>query len=461
MEAPGGLAGPKNPGVFSPPQLPPELLSEDQDPFLRGLQRYEEASFRLRHLGYPYVAQDGRVVLAPWSWDWQTYGPCPFPINVSGRGLGVPVRARFGPYRWTARWTWRGASSLPLEVRVGSRVRRHMEGSLARLAIALGYLRVLGLQPSHLLTLTIPRDAWFALPEDLRPKAYRAARQAFLHRFRQFLERQGLPWSGLRWDEFQRSGVPHMHAYLALGGRLPSPIWERLARSWIPVAWSKALQEAGFPVANILPRTRLEHLRSSGTAYATGYAMAHSLRKAHQKKFPYEAEWGRTWDLFGGWREALRKARSSDRQAPTVSLDLLDLLVLFEALVEVGAPIGLLSRWLPLVQLVKGVLGDDLARDEVTRAWVGGFWMKGEREAFQRAWKLADLPPLSLPSPPPLVASSFSSSSGFTPPPRPRGRLPRKPGVFPPRLPLPGPRGPPQRPFDLCNENQRCLSQGL
>ena len=458
MKVPGGLAG-LSPGVFSPPesQLPPD----DQDPFLRGLNRYREASSRLRHLGYPYVAQDGRVVLAPWSWDWQTYGPCLLAINVSGRGLGVPVRARFGPYRWTARWTWRGSSSLPLEVRVGPRIRRHMEGSLARMAVALGYLRVLRLEPTHLLTLTIPLGVWQSLPQPARPLAYRQARQVFLHRFRQFLKRYGLPWAGLRWDEFQKNGAPHLHAYLDLGGRLSDRSWEKVARSWIPVAWSKALQEAGFPVANILPRTRLEHLRSSGMSYALGYAMAHSLRKAHQKKFPYEAEWGRTWDLFGSWREALREARALDRQAPTVVLDLLDLLVLYQALEEVEAPVMLRARWLPLVQLIRGVLGEGLSRDEVVRAWVGGFWMEAEREAFRRAWKLADLPPLSLPSPPSLVASSSSSSSGFTRPARPSGRPPRKTGVFPPRLSLPGPRGPPQRPFDLCNENQRCLPQGL
>ena len=472
----------KTPGFTfeeTPPQ-PPELPSEDRDPFLRPLRRYDELHLRRGYLGYPHIGRDGRVVPAPWARDdgrvkpegcapyggcqvreelrffckeecyWkriqreQAPGPRPLSIKLSRPLQEYPYRARFGPYRWAARWTWRGASPYTLEVPVGPRVRRWMDGSLARMAIALGYLQVLRLQPTHLLTLTVPRDTWYALPRDLRPQAYRKARAIFLHRLQQALRRKWkLPWAGLRWDEFQKNGVPHLHAYLDLGGKLPQETWEKLARGWIPQAWRGALEAAGF-VLNVTPRTRLEYLRRAGTGYALGYAVSHSLRKAHQKRFPYPGEWGRTWDFFGGWRGAVGAARRADRSAPVVTLDLDQMLLLYLAMHDraLGAIsegeyelARLLSSWLPLFQVVIAIAGGEPPDpDEVLRPYVGGFWRgEGEKELFRRIWEARQAEEVLPPYPwerVMLPEAPVSSASG--PPGTPAASSPL--GLFPPPL---------------------------
>lgn len=278
---------------------------------------------------------------------------------------------------------------------------------MIRLGVAVGYTRVLGLTPSHLLTLTIPLDAWTSLPQRARPLAYRKARSVFLHRFRQFLKRSRLPWAGLRWDEFMGNGTPHLHALFDLGGRLPNTIWEKVARAWVPVAWEKALKEAGFTLRKS-PRTQFHALRFGAIGYAVDYASGGKKKK--QKRFPFPGEWGRTWDLLGRWREEVRLARRADQHAPSVPVDPLSVLVLMEALQQLALggsenAMRLVSRWLPLAQLVESVFGGEVDPGEVLRSYASGFWREGDREVLREALSMADLP-IVVPPPPGVVRAS-------------------------------------------------------
>lgn len=229
-------------------------------------------------------------------------------------------------------------------------------GSLRRMAEATEILELLGVEPSHMLTLTIPVDAWEAIKwGQIRPlserrllwpvKRYKRyknrlryaaqvwaeAKARFWRRWNYWARKHGYGKAGyFHWVEFTKRGVPHLHALFGLGGRLPDEEWERLARELIPTWWLKSLQEAGFPV-EVPPRTRLEALRHRDFRYARSYAL-----KPHQKEFPFAGPWGRSWDTGGSWRKELARARRRDaEESISVSMDALDWITFREALLEV------------------------------------------------------------------------------------------------------------------------------
>lgn len=356
-------------------------------------------------MGYPRW-EAGVLILGPWAererfWGGGGPGPCP-PSDKVRRPL--PLRLRVGPYSWGLRLGGRAQSRPPLAV--GERVRRSMKGSDRRLFVAASYLEVAGARPSHLLTLTIPASTWSVIPKEIRPGVFARARHEFFRRLAQHVRRRlHVPLAFLRWDEFTKAGVPHVHALLDLGGRLPQKDWEHLAREWVPEAWRRALRGAGLPIRRA-PRTRLEALRHPDMRYAKSYAVKSSGSggKAHQHRLPYPGRWGRSWDVGGPWRVLLREMRQEDHLGPEVVRlqgDALDLLVLQEALSELGAPVSLLSDFLPAVQVAAG---PEPGTGEVLRRRLGRFWRSpSHREALFSALSLAGL------LPPPFPSSASSS----------------------------------------------------
>lgn len=203
-----------------------------------------------------------------------------------------------------------------------------MAGSLRRMAEATEILELLGVEPSHMLTLTLPVDVWEAVKG---PRAWAKAKARFWRKWVYWSRKNGYKGAGyFHWVEFTKKGVPHLHALFDLGGYLDGAEWEKLARELIPTWWLEALQEAGFPIEKP-PRTRLEALRHRDFRYARSYAL-----KPHQKEFPFAGPWGRSWDTGGSWREKLREARRRDtEEAVSIPMDTLDWLVFKEALLEV------------------------------------------------------------------------------------------------------------------------------
>jgi hypothetical protein len=196
------------------------------------------------------------------------------------------------------------------------------------MAEATEILELQGAEPSHMLTLTLPVDAWEAVKD---PAAWAKAKARFWRKWVYWSRKNGYKGAGyFHWEEFTKKGVPHLHALFDLGGRLDDAEWEELARELIPRWWLEALQEAGFPVS-APPRTRLEALRHRDFRYARSYAL-----KREQKEFPFAGPWGRSWDTGGSWREELRQARRRDtEEAISIPMDTLDWIVFKEALLEV------------------------------------------------------------------------------------------------------------------------------
>jgi hypothetical protein len=232
-----------------------------------------------------------------------------------------------------------------------------MRGSLRRMAEATEMLELVGAEPSHMLTLTIPLDAWEAVKS---PRAWAEAKARFWRRWVYWARKHGYGRVGyFHWVEFTKKGVPHLHALFDLGGRLEAEAWETLARELIPTWWLKALREAGFPVESP-PRTRLEALRHRDFRYARSYAL-----KREQKDFPFPGAWGRAWDTGGSWREELARARRRDaEEAVSVCMDTLDWIVFKEALLEVMLRRGI---WVVPRSLVPFALMSDFPQYAASR----------------------------------------------------------------------------------------------
>jgi len=181
------------------------------------------------------------------------------------------------------------------------RERRDMGPSLRRLAVATWLLEG-HVAPTHMLTLTLPPEAWEDLPSDEdRLERWRSALDRFLHALRVRLNRRfGREWGWLWWLEFQKRGAPHLHMLLDLGGLLSVTEWWEW-KGWITEAWSRAL---GVPAPYA---TKLEALRERDFRYARAYV--YGSKKAAQKVLPFPGAWGRTWGVAGTWREALRRER--------------------------------------------------------------------------------------------------------------------------------------------------------
>ena len=223
-------------------------------------------------------------------------GACPI-VNKSDRPGQWEVR--LGKYGIGIRLAHRVSARTPP---VNTGIRRHMSGSLARLAWATHVLESEGIGPTHMITLTLPPEAWEARIEELgRDEAVRLfiqARAKFLDALWRRLRRLGHLGAWLWFLEFQeKRQAPHVHILLDLGDRLSDEDYREWA-DWLTAEWSRVL---GVPAPYA---TRIEALRNLDFRYARKYAT-----KPKQKSFPFPARWGRSWDTAGPWREILRQAR--------------------------------------------------------------------------------------------------------------------------------------------------------
>ena len=275
-------------------------------------------------------------------------GACPI-VNKSDRP--GRWRLRVNPYGFGVGPAWRPKS------RSGggnTGIRRSMAGSLSRLAWATHVLEHHGVKPTHMITLTLPPEAWErvieAEGEDLAVQKFLEARARFLDALRRRLRRGGLQGSWLWFLEFQRRGAPHIHLLLDLGvDRLPDEEYQDWVR-WVESEWSRAL---GVPAPYA---TRIERLKAADFRYARKYAT-----KPRQKTFPFPARWGRSWDTAGSWRELLRESR----YAPTSTYEFSSeelwrvLRSFYEAL---AYQVPVLQVALTLRSIVEGVPGPEVYR---------------------------------------------------------------------------------------------------
>jgi len=244
--------------------------------------------------------------------DWlRALPPIPFEVPRwdKGRSGGACPIADISdrPGRWYLRVNRYGIS-VGLRHRSRGRVagentglRRNMARSLSRLAWATHVLEHHGVKPTHMITLTLPPEAWErvieAEGEEVAVQKFLGARARFLDALRQRLRRGGGSGSWLWFLEFQQRGAPHTHILLDLGGYLPDEAYKEWTE-WITAEWSRAL---GVPAPHA---TRLESLRKADFRYARKYAA-----KPKQKSFPFPARWGRSWGTAGYWRELLKESR--------------------------------------------------------------------------------------------------------------------------------------------------------
>ena len=247
--------------------------------------------------------------------DWlRALPPIPFEVprwDRSGSGEGAcPITDISDKRRgkWLLRVNRYGIS-VGLRHRSRSRVagentglRRNMARSLSRLSWATHVLEHHGVKPTHMITLTLPPEAWEKRIEELgRDEAVRLFRQAkakFFDALRKRLGRSGASEDWLWFLEFQgKRQAPHVHILLDLGGYLPSEDYRDWVE-WVTAEWSRTL---GVPAPYA---TRFERLKKTDFRYARKYAT-----KPKQKTFPFPARWGRSWGTAGYWRELLKESR--------------------------------------------------------------------------------------------------------------------------------------------------------
>ncbi|AXH78924.1 MAG: hypothetical protein [Circular genetic element sp.] len=228
-----------------------------------------------------------------------------------------------------------------------------MAGSLSRLAWATHVLEHHGVKPTHMITLTLPPEAWErvieAEGEEVAVQKFLGARARFLDALRQRLRRGGGSGSWLWFLEFQQRGAPHTHILLDLGGYLPDEAYEEWTE-WITAEWSRAL---GVPAPYA---TRFERLKRADFRYARKYAT-----KPKQKTFPFSARWGRSWDTAGSWRELLRESRHTPTSTYEFSTE--ELWRVLRSFYEVLAyQVPVLKVALTLRSIVEGVPGPEVYR---------------------------------------------------------------------------------------------------
>jgi len=239
------------------------------------------------------------------------------PRPRSGQGLVPTAITRTNGGYWSLKLnrffvslTLRMPHRSRVEAHLGPRVRRDMRRSIVRLYEATRYLEVIGVMPTHLITLTLPPEAWEELPDDeARLALWKRALDLFQNAFRMRLRRKGYSGAYLWFLEFQERGAPHLHILVDFQEYLPPDEWSDWA-DWLTHTWSSAL---GVPAPYA---TKIEALQNPDFRYARAYAL-----KPRQKSFPFPAPWGRTWGVGGPWRELLRQSRSEPNSYYRLSVE--------------------------------------------------------------------------------------------------------------------------------------------
>jgi len=146
-----------------------------------------------------------------------------------------------------------------------------------------------GVRPTHMITLTLPREYWEMLNPDERVQVWRKAKRHFLQALGKQLRRRGIDWGALWFQEFQKRGAPHLHILVEIG-ELTDEEWERWLK-WFIKVWARAL-------GGDIPEQAVDFkaMRIRDFRYVRKYAS-----KAEQKQAPWLAHWGRWWSCMGTW----------------------------------------------------------------------------------------------------------------------------------------------------------------
>lgn len=238
-------------------------------------------------------------------------------------------------------------------------LRRSLGRSLMRMVEVATYLEHHSVAPSHMITLTLPPEAWENLDRDEALERFKRARMLFLKALSARLASLGFSSSYFWWLEIQKRGAPHIHLLLDLGGRLSPRDYEAWC-AWVSAEWSRALGvEAPYA-------TRFELLFHRDFRYLKAY-----VRKVHQKSLPFPGRWGKTYGLGGRWLEIVREARRSPRSVWSVGAEGVVRVIegIVGALRAASAGVGeFVATADELIRWVRGLM----PMYEVARAWAFG-----------------------------------------------------------------------------------------
>jgi len=152
---------------------------------------------------------------------------------------------------------------------------------------------------SHMITFTLPRQRWEAIPNDQKATVWLAIKRKILRALEKLLSRYSKETSNLWFQEFQEKngrGAPHLHVLVNIG-RLSDTEWHKMLKRLIHI-WKNSLnwndKDGEFPSQSV----DFGRMKKSDFRYARKYAS-----KTEQKNAPFKANWGNWWGRGGVWKK--------------------------------------------------------------------------------------------------------------------------------------------------------------
>jgi hypothetical protein len=150
-------------------------------------------------------------------------------------------------------------------------------------------LEIKGYKPSHMLTVTLPKERWENL-NDSKVIYWKRAKRKFLKRVREKFSSSFSKWGVLWFMEFQRRGAPHLHFLMDLG-KLNDSSW-RYWLDWFVGCWRKAIDYEDMKSNAV----EFKNMKKNDFRYCRNYAS-----KMEQKNAPFVDNWGKWWSCMGEW----------------------------------------------------------------------------------------------------------------------------------------------------------------
>lgn len=157
-------------------------------------------------------------------------------------------------------------------------------------------LEFFGVQPTHLLTLTLPPERFEKLSDEEKVMLWAFAKSYFFKALQKKLSREVPEYGYFSFQEFQTRGAPHLHLIMKLY-KMSKAKWKKWL-AWFIATWKKALKwddekDGVYPAQGV----DFQKLRYQDFRYARSY-----MTKDAQKTAPFEANWGRWWSVGGSFR---------------------------------------------------------------------------------------------------------------------------------------------------------------
>jgi len=150
---------------------------------------------------------------------------------------------------------------------------------------------------SHMITFTLPRQRWEAVPNNQKAQMWRTVKRKILRALEKLLfryDKDAYFW----FQEFQQKngrGAPHLHVLISVG-QLNDIEWHKMLNKLIHI-WKNSLnwndEDGEFPSQSV----DFNRMRAHDFRYARKYAS-----KAKQKDAPFIDNWGNWWGRGGIWK---------------------------------------------------------------------------------------------------------------------------------------------------------------